>query len=280
MIMENTIIEYLKVREPELLDKITSTFAEYKKLDFMSIRQSDIIVLTPEQAYEYKGNEGDKYFKIWMAGDTIAFCTWSNSMIDSHFRWNSKDNDPDKKRDNADIIGNEPHISAFIKSKSAINKCTLVYMFPFASFSSSYSKKHLHHKIQEGLSAVLDTSEEDAEEKKRKKLLSQKKESIAAITFDRENIKQTEDQLKNLAIAISSNIDDPNAENFIKVAQLKFNEGLTCLKIASPDNPMITYFEQQQQQWEKTKKRNRMEIIGIFALLITISLIMYFLDKS
>ena len=54
---QNSIIEYLKARDPELMDKVISTFATCRKLDFMSIKQSDIMVLTPEQAYEYKGNE-------------------------------------------------------------------------------------------------------------------------------------------------------------------------------------------------------------------------------
>ena len=127
---QNSIIEYLKARDPELMDKVVSTFATCRKLDFMSIKQSDIMVLTPEQAYEYKGNEGDKYFKIWMAGDKIAWCTWANSMIDSRFRWNSKETDPEKQRDNTDILGNEPYVSEFIKSWSARKKCTTVYMFP------------------------------------------------------------------------------------------------------------------------------------------------------
>ena len=57
---QNSIIEYLKARDSELMDKVVSTFATCRKLDFMSIKQSDIMVLTPEQAYEYKGIEGDK----------------------------------------------------------------------------------------------------------------------------------------------------------------------------------------------------------------------------
>lgn len=90
----NSIIEYLKACDPELMDRVVKVFAECRKLDFLSIRQGDIMVVTPEKAFEYKGNEGDKYFKIWMAGDKIAWCTWANSMIDSRFRWNSKDADP------------------------------------------------------------------------------------------------------------------------------------------------------------------------------------------
>lgn len=133
---QNSIIEYLKARDPELMDKVVSTFATCRKLDFMSIKQSDIMVLTPEQAYKYKGDEGDKYFKIWMAGDKIAWCTWANSMIDSSFRWNPRDKDPKKRRDDTDILGNEPYVSEYLRHWSLRNKCTAVYMFPFSAFIS------------------------------------------------------------------------------------------------------------------------------------------------
>ena len=32
-------------------------------------------------------------------------------------------------------MGNEPYVSAYLKSNSAIEQCSVVYMFPFEAFS-------------------------------------------------------------------------------------------------------------------------------------------------
>lgn len=55
-------------------------------------------------------------------------------MVDSDFRWNAKARN-ENKRDNKDILGNEPYVSAYLKSNSAIEQCSVVYMFPFEAFS-------------------------------------------------------------------------------------------------------------------------------------------------
>lgn len=62
-------------------------------------------------------------------------------MIDNQFRWNAKARNDDK-RDDGDIIGNEPYISAYLKSNSAIEQCTMVYMFPFEKFAGIHEKVH------------------------------------------------------------------------------------------------------------------------------------------
>ena len=137
--MENTILTFLQECDDKLFDKIVKTFAFYKKLDFMSISQNDIIMLSPQKAFEYSGDEGDKYFKIWLSGSKIMFVTWANTMIDSQFRWNAKARNNDK-RDNRDILGNEPYVTAYLKSNSAIEQCTMVYMFPFEKFVGIHEK--------------------------------------------------------------------------------------------------------------------------------------------
>ena len=137
--MENTILTFLQECDDKLFDKIVKTFAFYKKLDFMSISQNDIIMLSPQKAFEYSGDEGDKYFKIWLSGSKIMFVTWANTMIDSQFRWNAKARNNDK-RDNRDILGNEPYVTAYLKSNSAIEQCTMVYMFPFENFVGIHEK--------------------------------------------------------------------------------------------------------------------------------------------
>ena len=57
-----------------------------------------------KKTFEYRRKGSDKYFKVWMVGSTIAWCTWANSMVDSDFRWNAKARN-ENKRDNKDIFG-------------------------------------------------------------------------------------------------------------------------------------------------------------------------------
>lgn len=119
---ENSVLEYLKANNEVLFDKIVNALRKGKQVNFTDINQSDIIILSPQKAFEYAGEEGDKYFKVWMVGSKIAWCTWANSMVDSDFRWNAKARN-ESKRDNKDILGNEPYVSAYLKSNSAIEQC-------------------------------------------------------------------------------------------------------------------------------------------------------------
>lgn len=143
---ENSVLEYLKANNEVLFDKIVNALRKGKQVNFTDINQSDIIILSPQKAFEYAGEEGDKYFKVWMVGSTIAWCTWANSMVDSDFRWNAKARN-ENKRDNKDILGNEPYISAYLKSNSAIEQCSVVYMFPFEAFSKK--KVEVVKKVEE-----------------------------------------------------------------------------------------------------------------------------------
>lgn len=231
----NSIIEYLKTIDPEMMERVISTFATCRKLDFMSIKQGDIVMLTPDQAFEYKGNEGDKYFKIWMAGDKIAWCTWANSMIDSHFRWNSKESNPEKKRDNTDILGNEPYVSQFIKSTAARKKCSIVYMFPFEAFSSTTPTK-VKPKMEEKPTGAAEPA---VDKKVREKSNEQKVDKLL-------------DDLSELSTSIARSIEHGWSCNDDIV---EFQNKLMQLKILVPANAMVQYYEEMSKTWKPQKKR-------------------------
>ena len=59
---ENSVIEYLKTNNEVLFDKIVNALRKGKQVNFTDINQSDIIILSPQKAFEYAGEEGDKYF--------------------------------------------------------------------------------------------------------------------------------------------------------------------------------------------------------------------------
>lgn len=131
---KNWIVDFIRENNVELYKRIIKAFSSGKGLDFRSISQDDIIMLSPKDAFTYSGDEGDKYFKIWMDGNRIAFCTWANTLIDDKFRWDTNAAETDERRDNSSLLGNEPYVSDYLKSYSAKNKCSSVYMFPFEAF--------------------------------------------------------------------------------------------------------------------------------------------------
>lgn len=68
----NSIIAYLKDNNEALFNKIMKALSIGKSVDFTAIRQSDIIVVSPQKAFEYAGEEGE----------SISRCGWS--AIESH----------------------------------------------------------------------------------------------------------------------------------------------------------------------------------------------------
>ena len=175
---KNTILDYLKGCDGELYGRIVRTLKVYRGIDFEAIGQEDVMVVSPDKALEYSGEEGDKYFKVWMAGERIAWCTWANTLVDSHFRWNAKARG-ENKRDNGDLLGNEPYVSAYLKSYDAVKECSTVYMFPFAAFGKKeeeVEKKEddveKESKVMEAAKAarvVMTGSEEERAHKERMK---------------------------------------------------------------------------------------------------------------
>lgn len=224
---ENSVLEYLKANNEVLFDKIVNALRKGKRVSFTDINQSDIIILSPQKAFEYEGEEGDKYFKVWMVGSTIAWCTWANSMVDSDFRWNAKARN-ENKRDNKDILGNEPYVSAYLKSNSAIEQCSVVYMFPFEAFSKK--KVEVVKKVEE--------------KKKESKLVNgQVEKLIDELSELTRDISQTfVGGVKGKLLGM--NYDGDRAE---------FDTSLMRLKCLDENNKMIPYFEKKAQEWDEKK---------------------------
>jgi hypothetical protein len=241
---ENSVIEYLKANNEALFDKIVNALRKGKQVNFTDINQSDIIILSPQKAFEYAGEEGDKYFKVWMVGSTIAWCTWANSMVDSDFRWNAKARN-ENKRDNKDILGNEPYISAYLKSNSAIEQCSVVYMFPFEAFSKK--KVEVVKKVEE---------KESKTEKVVKKTTSEP---------NSEKVEEIIDELSDLTIEIEQmtpSLPLPGVHGMIMKAfekrnilseRAEFDTKLMRLKCLDEHNKMIPYFEKKAQEWDEKK---------------------------
>lgn len=248
--MENSILDYLKSNNADLFNRITVALQKGKQVNFSDINQCDIFVLTPQKAFEYAGEEGDKYFKIWMVGSTIAWCTWANSMVDSNFRWNAKARN-ENKRDNKDILGNEPYVSAYLKSNSAIEQCTVVYMFPFEAFSK---KK----KVEKKESRVEKTIKNTTSESSNKKV----EEIINKLSY----------LTKEISEKFAPSPTVPGLGMFIRAFdkqqllrdRAEFDTLLMRLKCLDENNKMIPYFEKKAQEWDDKKAGILEKIIKAF----------------
>ena len=131
---QNSILEFIRNNNSELFGKIEEAFADAKGLDFNSIRQADMCLLSPAKALEYSGDEGDKYFKLWMIGNTIAYCTWANTLVDSSFKYKRSGAD---KRDVSKLLANPSFVSgADSAHASELPKCDAVWMLPFDAFKT------------------------------------------------------------------------------------------------------------------------------------------------
>lgn len=247
--MENSILDYLKSNNADLFDRITVALQKGKQVNFSDINQGDILVLTPQKAFEYAGEEGDKYFKIWMVGSTIAWCTWANSMVDSNFRWNAKARN-ENKRDNKDILGNEPYVSAYLKSNSAIEQCSVVYMFPFEAFS----KKKVKEKESKIEKPVKNTTSEPS---------NKKVEDI---------INKLSYLTKDISEKFAPSPTAPGLGMFTRAFdkqqllrdRAEFDTLLMRLKCLDEHNKMIPYFEKKAQEWDDKKAGILERIIKAF----------------
>lgn len=128
-------LQFVKDIDEPNYNRIVKAF-KVKGLNFDAVDASKIQKLSQAEAFKYGGAEGDKYFKIWMKDDEIAFCTWANTMIDDKFNWNQKGKGSEK-RIYANIIGNQPHIDGYFKSNSYLKNITDVYMIPFTAFGKA-----------------------------------------------------------------------------------------------------------------------------------------------
>lgn len=258
--MENTILTFLR----ECDDKIVKTFAFYKKLDFMSISQNDIIMLSPQKAFEYSGDEGDKYFKIWLSGSKIMFVTWANTMIDSQFRWNAKARNNDK-RDNRDILGNEPYVTAYLKSNSAIEQCTMVYMFPFKKFVGIHEKvnkqeesdKPKRKSSQKSVGEPIVNTEFTGKQAQAVKVKSITK-YIADLKEDAHLVDRWIGDLKGRINNPKKNKEankwrtpeEDHGRILGQISEVKIN--VLSIKGLEPNHPLIEYYENKIRDWEIT----------------------------
>lgn len=235
---ENSVLEYLKANNEVLFDKIVNALRKGKQVNFTDINQSDIIILSPQKAFEYAGEEGDKYFKVWMVGSTIAWCTWANSMVDSDFRWNAKARN-ENKRDNKDILGNEPYVSAYLKSNSAIEQCSVVYMFPFEAFSKK--------KVEEKESKIEKSVKKTTSEPNSKKV----EEIIDRLSLLTEWISEKlapSPTLPGLGMLTRA----MDKQELLR-ERAEFDTKLMRLKCLDEHNKMIPYFEKKAQEWDEKK---------------------------
>lgn len=262
--MENTILTFLQECDDKLFDKIVKTFAFYKKLDFMSISQNDIIMLSPQKAFEYSGDEGDKYFKIWLSGSKIMFVTWANTMIDSQFRWNAKARNNDK-RDNRDILGNEPYVTAYLKSNSAIEQCTMVYMFPFEKFAGIHEKvnkqeesdKPKRKSSQKSVGEPIVNTEFTGKQAQAVKVKSITK-YIADLKEDAHLVDRWIGDLKGRINNPKKNKEankwrTPEQDHgriLGQISEVKIN--VLSIKGLEPNHPLIEYYENKIRDWEIT----------------------------
>ena len=265
--MENSILRYLKGCDGELYGRIVRTLKVYRGIDFEAIGQEDVMVVSPEEALEYSGEEGDKYFKVWMAGERIAWCTWANTLVDSHFRWNAKARG-ENKRDNSDLLGNEPYVSAYLKSYDAVKECSTVYMFPFAAFGKKEEEVE-EENVQEEREVVKrrEPSVMSGVAKAVKSVLSESKEEIAERMReereDKAEAKQVMETQLNYTdpkiltkelLELSAKIDAVSVWDFgdskTGAAQrAKFRSGLMMLKSIDPQNAMIGEMEAMLKKW-------------------------------
>ena len=235
---ENSVLEYLKASNEVLFDKIVNALRKGKQVNFTDINQSDIIILSPQKAFEYAGEEGDKYFKVWMVGSKIAWCTWANSMVDSDFRWNAKVRN-ENKRDNKDILGNEPYVSAYLKSNSAIEQCSVVYMFPFEAFSKK--------KVEEKESKIEKSVKKTTSEPNSKKV----EEIIDRLSLLTEWISEKlapSPTLPGLGMLTRA----MDKQELLR-ERAEFDTKLMRLKCLDEHNKMIPYFEKKAQEWDEKK---------------------------
>ena len=265
--MENSILRYLKGCDGELYGRIVRTLKVYRGIDFEDIRQEDVMVVSPDKALEYSGEEGDKYFKVWMAGERIAWCTWANTLVDSHFRWNAQARG-ENKRDNGDLLGNEPYVSAYLKSYDAVKECSTVYMFPFAAFGKKEEDVE-EENVQEEREVVKrrEPSVMSGVAKAVKSVLSESKEEIAERMReereDKAEAKQVMETQLNYTdpkiltkelLELSAKIDAVSVWDFgdskTGAAQrAKFRSGLMMLKSIDPQNAMIGEMEAMLKKW-------------------------------
>ena len=61
---ENSVLEYLKANNEVLFDKIVNALRKGKQVNFTDINQSDIIILSPQKAFEMREKKAISILKF------------------------------------------------------------------------------------------------------------------------------------------------------------------------------------------------------------------------
>lgn len=166
--MASSLLDTLYNASNENRDIMNRLFKAVLKhgFSFKNLTDSAVIELSPKSAFKFGGTEGDKYLKIWLYKDNqIAFCTWANTMFDDNFNWNAKARKAAEKRDNSKIIGVKSFIDAYLKSNSAIDSLSSVYMIPWDNMGSYKKLKQEEiDKLKMDKSGGIEAFEKEAEE--------------------------------------------------------------------------------------------------------------------
>jgi hypothetical protein len=120
---------YTNAANKQLLNQVFRTLLK-RRYSINGMTDQSVLSRTPEGAYKYKGEEGDKYLKLWCKNGKIVLVTWANTMIDTNFNWDAKATD-NTKRDNKDIIGDATSIAAYMKSSKYLQSLDACYMVVF-----------------------------------------------------------------------------------------------------------------------------------------------------
>lgn len=98
-------------------------------------------------------------------------------------------------------------------------------------------------------------------------------------TNNADELTQTLLNFGNLIDTEISSFDFAGTEHKFSDARTKFDNGVRLLKSIDPNNKMISYFESQQQKWEKKRKMHIKYRIYIIAGIVFFILLFTILSK-
>lgn len=192
------------------------------------------------------------------------FVTWANTMIDSQFRWNAKARNNDK-RDNGDILGNEPYVTAYLKSNSAIEQCTVVYMFPFEKFVGIHEKVNKQEESDKPKSKASQKSVGEPivnTEFTGKQAQAVKVKSITKYIEDlKEDAHIVDSWIGDLKGRINNpkknkerskyfTLEEDHGRILGQITEVKIN--ILSIKGLEPNHPLIEFYETKIHDWEIT----------------------------
>lgn len=133
----SAIIANLHKNNPDTMNQFFRSLAKFR-YSAQGLKDEFITMMTVSDAL--KKNKSDQILKIWMKGDTIAFFSIANTVIDVNFNWNTKSSPG--KRDNNAIIGDTQLVASIMSgAKWDSIGLTDVYAIAISSFKALGEKK-------------------------------------------------------------------------------------------------------------------------------------------